>query len=99
MTRRWTAGYLPGLSTRDVRWNTLEFTGPGGNLEVAVPVLEPEQMRTLAARVRQASREHLRSLPVSAIIGIIDRAVARLLDVQDPLRREAEELLPRVTRL
>jgi hypothetical protein len=96
-TRRWTAGYLPGLAAGDVQWSVIDCGGSGGNLEVALPVLQPAQMQALAARVRQASREHLAPLPVSRIIGIVDQAVARLLDPRDSFRREAEELLPRVT--
>jgi len=97
MTTAWTAGYLPGLSPEDVDWHRLVFEGSAGSLEVALPVLDAVQMKALARRVKEATREHLRPLPVSSIIGIVDRAIARLLDPQDPFRREADQLLPRVT--
>ncbi len=95
--QRVTAGWLPGLAAQDVQWNTLEFGSGGDRVEVAVPVLTGEQMRSLARRVRAAAREHLQPLPVSAIIAIVDRAVARLLDPADPYRQQAERLLPAIT--
>lgn len=91
------AGYLPGLSADDVEWRTLEFERGNRRLEVAVPVLSVDQLDELAARVREASRAYLKTLTVSRIIEIIDTAVARLLDRDDPYRRKAEELLPLVT--
>ncbi len=93
MTVHWTAGHLPGLAPADVGWHALAF--PGAVVEV--PVLDEAQMQALARRVQRAAREHLAVLPVSAIIGIIDRAIARLLDPADPWRRLADDLLPRVS--
>ena len=95
MTER--AGYLPGLTDDEVDWQILRFGGTDGPLEVAVPVLTDTQMQTMAERVRVASRDHLKTLTISQIIDIIDRAVARLLDRKDPYRRKAEEILPIVT--
>jgi hypothetical protein len=95
MTER--AGYLPGLTDDEVDWQILCFGGPDGALEVAVPVLTDAQMQAMAERVRVASRDHLKTLTISQIIDIIDRAVARLLDRKDPYRRKAEEILPIVT--
>ncbi len=95
MTER--AGYLPGLSTGEVGWETLRFGRAGGVLEVDVPVLSDEQMAALAARVREAGRRHLKLLPITRIVDIVDRAVARLLDRDDPYRRKAETLLPLIT--
>jgi len=91
------AGHLPGLVERDVQWQTLAFESGSSRLDVAVPVLTPAQMTALARRVEQASRTHLKTLTVSQIIAIVDRAIARLLDPADPYRREAERLLPVVT--
>ncbi len=93
MTMRWTAGWLPGLAPGDVRWQALEF--PGAVIEV--PVLDEPQMQALARRVRRAAGDHLATLPVSRVIDIIDRAVARLLDPADPWRQLADDLLPRVS--
>ncbi|HKB52461.1 MAG TPA: acyl-CoA reductase [Ramlibacter sp.] len=95
--QRFAAGYLPGLVPGEVQRHTLTFgTGPA-RIEVDVPQLTADQMKALARRVKQASREHLKTLTVSQIVGIVDRAIARLLDAQDPVRREAEQLLPVVT--
>ncbi len=93
MTVRWTAGHLPGLAPDEVGWHALEFPG----VVVEVPVLDEAQMLALARRVQRAAREHLAGLPVSALIGIIDRAIARLLDPADPWRVLADDLLPRVS--
>ncbi len=94
----WKAGHLPGLADHEVGWHTLRFdAAPGQPLDIDVPVLSPEQAHALARRVRQSARDVLQALPVSAIIERIDRAVARLLDDTDPLRRQADALLPRVT--
>lgn len=91
----WTAGYLPEAFGEPSAWRTLSFDG--GALQVEVPVLDAARMRELARHVRVAGRERLQAMAVSQIVGIVDRAIARLLDERDPWRREAEALLPRVT--
>jgi hypothetical protein len=93
----WTAGYLPGLRTEDVAWHTLAFGAAGESLEVRVPMLQPAQLAALAKRVKSASAQHLKRLPVSRIVQILDEAVARLLDPADPCRQELERLLPAVS--
>jgi hypothetical protein len=95
--RAWTAGHLPGLRDDEVAWHTLAFGASGQSLEVRVPVLAPEQLKALARRVKEASARELATLPVSRIIAIVDAAIARLLDPADPVRREAEALLPTIT--
>ncbi len=91
------AGYLPGLAAQEVEWRTLRFGRAGEALEIAVPALSDAQMKALAARVRDAAGRHLKTLPVGRIVDIIDHAIARLLDRQDPYRRKAEALLPVIT--
>ncbi|MDM0044476.1 acyl-CoA reductase [Variovorax dokdonensis] len=91
------AGHLPGLLDADVRWERLAFEAGGDRLEVDVPTLDAAQMQALAERVRQASARHLKTMTVSDIIAVIDRAVARLLDRDDPFRIQAERLLPIVS--
>jgi len=95
--QRITAGYLPGLREEEVQWHVLPFEREGVRLDVAVPVLTGAQMQALAERVRAGARRHLREMPVAEIIAAIDRAMARLLDRNDPLRREAEAWLPVVS--
>jgi Acyl-CoA reductase (LuxC) len=91
---RVTAGYLPGLAREDVQWQVLAFESAAGRVEVEVPVLSAQQMTGLARRVKQASRLHLRTMTVSQIVDVIDRAIARLLDPNDPYRQQADRLLP-----
>ncbi|MEJ8836435.1 acyl-CoA reductase [Ramlibacter sp. AN1133] len=93
----WTAGHLPGLRDDAVAWHTLPFGAAGERLEVRVPMLQPAQLTDLARRVKAASAQHLKTLPVSRIVQIVDAAVARLLDPADSFRREAERLLPVVS--
>jgi len=91
------AGYLPGLNEDEVQWHSLAFERDGQRLDVAVPVLTGAQMHALADRVRAAADSHLRRMPVAEIIDAIDRAIARLLDRDDPYRRQAETWLPVVS--
>ncbi|MES2611477.1 MAG: acyl-CoA reductase [Pseudomonadota bacterium] len=94
------AGYLPGLDAAQVEWQVLRFAQSGQArevLDVEVPVLSAAQMDALAARVRQASARHLKTMAVSEIIAVIDQAIARLLDRSDPYRQQAEAYLPVVS--
>lgn len=91
------AGYLPGIAEDAVQWQILPFEQGDQRVEVSVPVLTPDQMQALVARVRDASARYLKTLSVSEIISIIDRAIARLLDHDDSYRRQADALLPVVS--
>ncbi len=93
----WRAGHLPGLDPEQVHWQTLRFSAHGSHLDVGVPLLTDAQMQALAAHVRHAAQARLQTLPVDAVIDLIDRAVARLLDANDPVRRQADAWLPIVT--
>ena len=95
--RHFRAGHLPGLDPASLRWQVLPFEAHGARADIEVPVLDQAQMTQLARHVRRAAREVLQPLPVDALIGIIDRAVARLLDPADPARRELDALLPVVS--
>ncbi|WP_309971382.1 acyl-CoA reductase [Variovorax guangxiensis] len=92
-----TAGYLPGLAPAEVQWQPLVFESGATRLEVAVPVLSPQQMTALALRVKHASRLHLKTMTVSQIVTVVDRAIARLLDPADTYRIQADRLLPIVS--
>lgn len=94
---RITAGYLPGLREQELQWHVLPFERGDLRLEVSVPVLTGAQMRALAAHVRRGANTHLKAMPVAEIISAIDRAIARLLDRNNPYRRLAETWLPVVS--
>jgi len=93
----WKAGHLPGVDPAAVHWQALRFDAHGRSVTVEVPVLAPQQMEALARHVRDAARRVLQPMPVDAVIDILDRAVARLLHPQEPLRQELDALLPVVT--
>jgi hypothetical protein len=97
MTTSLRAGHLPGLEPADVQWQALHFAAHGREVQVEVPLLTGPQMQALARRVDDAARQALQPLPVSDIVAIIDRAIARLLDPDDPVRRQLDDLLPVVT--
>lgn len=96
---RFRAGHVPGLDAAQLRWQVLPFAAHGRRLEVEVPALDDTQLAAVAAHVRRGAREQLQSLRVDEIIEVVAEATARLLDPQDPLRRQADELLPVVTGL
>ncbi|QNP49308.1 acyl-CoA reductase [Diaphorobacter aerolatus] len=91
------AGWLPGLRDDEVQWQVLVFERDAQRLEVSVPMLTAQQMLALADRVRDAAARHLRSMTVAEIIDVIDRAMARLLDGNDPMRQQADTWLPVVS--
>lgn len=91
------AGFLPGQDPATLAWETLTFDRTGKRLTVEVPVLGPAEIRQLAAHVRQHSAARLATWPTARIVEAIGRAIARLLDRQDPYRRKMDDLLPLVT--
>lgn len=91
------AGYLPGVDPDTVHWEMLSFNRGNSPLTVAVPRLAPDDMAALVARVRAARDRELSQRSVAEIIRVIDTAIARLLDRNDPYRQRAERLLPVVT--
>jgi hypothetical protein len=91
------AGYLPGLNDADVTWHRLSLGTTDAPLMVDVPLLSTDQMTAMAQRVQDASRTHLKTMMVSDIVRVLDRATARLLDSSDPVRQALERLLPQAT--
>jgi len=91
------AAHLPGLDLKSVPWHTLTFGEGTQRVDLGVPKLTPEQLQTLARHVRTQGGAQIRALSVTQIIAAIDRAIARLLDAQDPFRCELDQLLPRIT--
>jgi hypothetical protein len=97
MTRHFRAGHLPPGFDAGRESHVLRFADAAGELAVEVPLLDEARMQALAAHVREAAARVLAPLRVSEIIALLDRATARLLDAQDPLRRQADALLPCVS--
>ena len=88
------AGYLPGLKTDDINWQAETYGPPGADTTVLLPLLSKMQAVHLSGQVREQAQRHLKSKPVGQIVDIIDRAIARLLDRNDPYRRRMDDLLP-----
>lgn len=91
------AGYLPGINDADVTWHRLGLGDPQNPGWIEVPQLDNAQMTALAQRVRDASQVHLKTMQVSDIVRVIDKATARLLDAHDPIRQQLDQMLPLVT--
>lgn len=91
------AAYLPGLRAEDLQWDTRIFRAHGQHIELALPRLTPAQLQEVARCVRAAARQHLAPMPVMEIVDAIDRAVARMLDADNPARQQMDALLPVVS--
>lgn len=70
-----------------------------GRVQVQVPVLTPALTGEVIGSITRARDRYLATLPIHAILGVIDRAVARWLDPEYPLREMAKTALPEVTGL
>jgi len=71
---------------------------PGGG-RIAHPVLDGNEARALAGRIRTAGEEVLARYPVARIARVLGRVGERFLDPGDRLAREALDRLPRVAGL
>ncbi|MDA0340247.1 MAG: acyl-CoA reductase [Proteobacteria bacterium] len=91
------AAFLPGLNADALQWEAHRFDRAGSDLTVLLPVLGKGEIEAVATHVRHQARKHLKTFPVARIVDAIDRAIARLLDRQDPYRRKMEDLLPIIT--
>ena len=78
-------------------WETLSFDAHGERVNLSVPRLTPEQLAAVADRVALSSQHVMTTLPVMDVVDAIDRAVARLLDVNNADRQLLEHLLPVIT--
>lgn len=88
------AWHLPGLDPAEVvEWRERVLVG---GVRLRWPWLLPGAMRAQAARLR-AAQNALEEMPLGSVIAAVDRVALRLLDRADPLRRQAESLLPSVT--
>lgn len=93
----WTihAFHLPGIAESDIaRWTVRDYGN--GRVQLRVPVLEPELLERVVARLRGAG-PWLREQPVARIVDAIDAVAERLADPADHARRTLEEALPELT--
>ena len=91
------AAYLPGLDLDRLEWDILDFATAERSLQVAVPVLSAAEVTAVSDHVRQQTQKTLKTYSTGRIIDVIDAAIARLLDRQDPYRQKMEDLLPVIT--
>ena len=99
------AGFTPGIDRAAIEYQVLEFGRDGGagsaagnpSIGVEVPALTEAQLGTVVRTVREARERVLARMSTSDVITLVDRAIARLLDRNDPYRRKAEVLLPAIT--
>ena len=91
------ACHLPGLDPGSLNWETLHFVKSGRHIKIKVPVLHGTDVKLLARHVRKHKKKSLSNYPVKRIVEIIDKAINRLLDRNDPYRRRMEEMLPVIT--
>ena len=91
------ACHLPGLDPGSLNWETLHFGKSGRHIKIKVPVLHGTDVKLLASHVRKHKKKSLSNYPVKRIVEIIDKAINRLLDRNDPYRRRMEEMLPVIT--
>ncbi|MAI15498.1 MAG: acyl-CoA reductase [Rhodospirillaceae bacterium] len=91
------AGHIPDFLLADVKWHDLEFEAGADTVYVKVPMLAPEQCTQLSDKIKISSNNFLRQEKVSDIVELIDKAIERLLNRDDPFRIKAEQLLPIVT--
>lgn len=89
------SGTFDAFHPREATTGALE-TLRAGDLPCRWPEPTPERLTSLIERLLAAG-DALRDRPVDHILRAIDAVARRLLDPTDPLRREAEALLPRAT--
>ena len=91
------ACHLPGLDPKSLNWETLSFDRMGNDISIDVPILSASDIQILANHVRTHARRYLANSPVNRIVDVIDQAVDRLLDRDDPYRCRMEDLLPAIS--
>jgi hypothetical protein len=90
------AYHLPGLRNEDVlRWEERPYGD--GEVVLRFPVLTPELLESLVARLRLARAERLAGRPVASVVRALGEAAARLAREDDPCRVLAERALPAIT--
>lgn len=89
------AFHLPGLEECDVdRWETRDYDD---GVCLRWPVLSPEGLGRVTARLRTARAAKLAGTPVADLLDRLDGAAARFSRADDPCRALAERALPAIT--
>ena len=91
------AGHVPSFLVNDIKWQKLEFSKNAQFLAIKVPTLNPEQCDRLTGHIKVNSNGFLKKQSTNGIIELIDAAIERLLNRDDPIRQKAEQLLPLIT--
>lgn len=91
------AGHVPAFLTNDIKWQELDFSNKRQSVTVNVPVLTVKQCKELSDHVKLNSAQFLKRQSTNTIIELIDKAIERLLNRNDPVRLKAEQLLPVIT--
>jgi hypothetical protein len=89
------AFHLPAIE--NPRTTTWSYGSEDDPLDIRTPRLTPAELGRQVHAVAEARDRYLAELPVAAVVTVVDRVAARLLDRGDPLRRAAERALPAVT--
>lgn len=91
------ACHLPGLDPNALNWETLYFDRMNRNISIDVPILSDLNIHSLAKHIRAHACDYLAKISVNQIVDVIDQAIERLLDRNDPYRCLMEEFLPAIT--
>ena len=91
------AGHVPSFLIDEIEWKKLKFSKNSQSLALEVPILTTEQCERLTRHIKASSASFLKKQTTNVIIELIDVAIERLLNRDDPIRRKAEQLLPLIT--
>ena len=91
------AGHVPSFLADEISWKKLEFPENSTSLALEVPVLTAEQCDRLTGHIKTNSAGFLKEQTTNVIIELIDAAIERFLNRDDPVRQKAEQLLPLIT--
>ena len=91
------AGHVPRFLADEISWKKLEFPENSISLALEVPVLTAEQCDRLTGHIKTNSAGFLKEQTTNVIIELIDAAIERFLNRDDPVRQKAEQLLPLIT--
>ena len=83
------AGHVPSFLVDEIRWKKLGFSTNSKSLALEVPILTTEQCDRLTGHIKTSSAEFLKKQTTNVIIELIDAAIERFLNRDDPVRQKA----------